>query len=141
MTNLPNDRQNNLVGFLRHHQPIPPDAPLDLEQLLIDSLEPHPRQRRLSLNFKTAWTIPRTITLRVPIKLIATGFLFTSVSFGFKTPRIALEPTDLDKFLVRNWQDTLDSNGYSYTTAKQTEAYWLLPTISEPQPALSISAK
>jgi hypothetical protein len=144
MTNLHNDRQNNLVSFLRHHQPLPPDAPVDLEQLLIDSLEPHPRQRRLGLNLKTlktAWTIPRRIVFRAPAKLIATGFLFTSVSFGVKTPRIALEPKDLDNFLVKNWHDTLDNNIYSYAAGEKPEAYWLLPTISEPQPALSFAAQ
>jgi hypothetical protein len=144
MTNLHNDRQNNLVSFLRHHQPLPPDASVDLEQLLIDSLEPHPRQRRLSLNFKkfkTVWTISRGIVFRVPTKLIATGFLFTSVSFGVKTPRIALEPKDLDNFLVKNWHDTLDSNIYSYAAGEKPEAYWLLPTVSEPQPALSFAAQ
>jgi hypothetical protein len=144
MTNLHNDRQNNLVSFLRHHQPLPPDAPVDLEQLLIDSLEPHPRQKKLRLNFKTfkiAWNTPRGITLRVPAKLIATGFLFTSFSFGLKTPRIALEPKDLDNFLVKNWHDTLDSNIYSYAAGEKPEAYWLLPTVSEPQPALSFAAQ
>jgi hypothetical protein len=131
MTNLPNDRHNNLVSFLRHHRPVPPATQVDLEQRLMDALKSHSPQKKPGFYFKVAWTIPRAL---------ATGFLFTSVSFGFKTPRIALEPTDLDKFLVKNWQDTLDSNGYSYTTAKQTEAYWLLPTISEPSPALSVSA-
>lgn len=132
MTNLPNDRQNNLVSFLRHHRPVPPATQVDLEQCLMDALESRSPQKKPGFYFKVAWTIPRALT---------TGFLFTSVSFGFKTPRVALEPTDLDKFLVKNWQNTLDSNGYSYTTAKQTEAYWLLPSISEPQPALSVSAK
>jgi hypothetical protein len=144
MTNSNNDRQNNLVSFLRHHQPLPPDASVDLEQLLIDSLELHPRQKRFSLNlkaFKTAWAIPRGIIRRTPAKLIATGFLFTSVSFVLKTPRIALEPKDLDNFLVKNWHDTLDSNIYSYAAGEQPEAYWLLPTVSEPQPALSFAAQ
>jgi hypothetical protein len=132
MTNLPNDRQNNLVSFLRHHRPLPPAPQINLEQRLMDTLESRSPQKKPGLYFKVTWTIPRAL---------ATGFLFTSFSFGFKTPRIALEPNDLEKFLVKNWQDTLDSEGYSYTTAKQTEAYWLLPTISEPQPALSLSAK
>ncbi|MFM2311143.1 MAG: hypothetical protein RLZZ04_419 [Cyanobacteriota bacterium] len=132
MANLPNNHQNNLVSFLRHHRPVAPVTQVNLEQRLMDALESPSTQKKPGFYLKVAWTIPRAL---------ATGFLFTSVSFGFKTPRIALEPNDLDKFLVKNWQDTLDSKGYSYTTAKQTEAYWLLPTISEPQPALSVSAK
>jgi hypothetical protein len=132
MTNLPNDRQNNLVSFLRHHRPLPPAPRVNLEERLMDALESRPHRKKRGFYLKVTWTIPRAL---------ATGFLFTSVSFGFKTPRIALEPNDLDKFLVKNWHDTLDSEGYSYTTAKQTEAYWLLPTISEPQPALSVSVK
>jgi hypothetical protein len=128
MTNLRNDRQNNLVSFLRHNRPMPVDPHSDLEQRLIDSLEPHTKQRRLS--FKVTWTIPGAI---------ATGFLVTSVSFGLKTPRTALEPKDLENFLVKNWYDTLDNS--SYTASKKTEASWLLPTISESQPALSVSAQ
>jgi hypothetical protein len=128
MTNLRNDRQNNLVSFLRHNRPLPADPHSNLEQHLIDSLEPHTKQRRLS--FKVTWTIPGAIV---------TGVLFTSVSFGLKTPRTALEPKDLENFLVKNWYDTLD-NG-SYTASEKTEAYWLLPTISESQPALSVSAQ
>jgi hypothetical protein len=137
MTNLHNDRQNNLVSFLRHHQPIPAEPHADFEQHLIDSLEPHTKPRRV--RFKVTWIIPEGITLRLPAKLIATGFLCTSVSFGLKTPRTALEPKDLENFLVENWYDTLDSD--SYMASEKTEAYWLLPTVSESQPALSVSAR
>ena len=128
MSNLPHDRQNNLVSFLRHNQPIPPQPYPDLEQKLIDSLEPRANRARKRY-FKTTWTIPGAI---------ATGFLFTSVSFGFKTPRIALEPKDLDNFLVKNWQDTL---GNSYAAIEETESHWLLPNVYEPQPTLSVSAQ
>ncbi|PSB10696.1 hypothetical protein C7B62_08345 [Pleurocapsa sp. CCALA 161] len=136
MTNLHKDQQNNLVSFLRHNQPVPSNPRADLEQDLIDSLEPHPQHRRLS--FKVIWTIPVTITLRVPVKLIATGFLVTSVSLGVKTPRTALEPKDLENFLVSNWYGTVDSD--KYTANEKTEAYWLLPTASKSQPALSVLA-
>ena len=125
MSDLRNNKRNNLVSFLRHNQPIPPIANPNLEQQLIESLEP-----RISRKRGYTWTIPSAI---------ATGFLFTSVSFGLRTPRVALEPKDLENFLVRNWQNTLSHN--NFTTIEETEAYWLLPTISEPQPALSVSAQ
>ena len=127
MTNLHNDRRNNLVSFLRHNQPLPPDAHPNLEQQIMDALPPRVKTKRL--RFKATWTIPSAI---------ATGFLFTSVSFGFKTPRIALEPKDLENFLVKNWQNTLNNN--SYIAIEDTEAYWLLPTMSESQP-VSVSAQ
>ncbi|MGB5631857.1 MAG: hypothetical protein WBM44_00040 [Waterburya sp.] len=128
MTNFNNDHQNNLVSFLRHNTPLPPSAHVNLEQKVFDSLEPRKNSRKGY--FKAPRTIPGAI---------ATGFLFTSLSFGLKTPQIALEPKDLENFLVGNWQNTLDSN--SYTAAEETEAYWLLPVISEPQPTLSVSAQ
>ncbi len=151
MTNLNNDHQNNLVSFLRHNKPVPPSSHPNLEQELFDSLEPQIKSRKSY--FKAAWTMPKTIKLQAcrklgdacpkmsaPAKLLATGFLFTSVSFGLKTPQVALEPKDLENFLVRNWKNTLDNN--SYTSTKETEAYWLLPTVSEPQqPVFSVSAQ
>jgi hypothetical protein len=139
MTNLHNDHKDNLVSFLRHNQPIPPVPSPNLEQRLIDSLEP---QAKKSLGFKTTKIgsrLPDQIKLSMPVKLIATGFLFTSVSFGIKTPQTVLEPNDLDNFFVKNWQNTLDSK--SYTAMEEPEAYWLLPTISESEPALSVSAQ
>lgn len=138
MTNLNKDQQNNLVSFLRQNQPVPCNPRDDLEQHLIDSLEPRPQHRRL--RFKVIWTIPVTMTFRAPVKLIATGFLVTSVSFGLKTPRTALEPKDLENFLVSNWYGTVDSE--KYTAMEKTEAYWLLPTASKSksQPALSVLA-
>lgn len=129
MSNSSNDRQNNLVSFLRHNQPIPPEPHPDLESKLIDSLEP--RATRVQPRYlKTAWTIPGAI---------ATGFLFTSVSFGLKTPRIALEPKDLDNFLIKNWQNTVGNS--SYAASEKTEAQWLLPNVYESQPTLSVSAQ
>ena len=65
--------------------------------------------------------------------------MFTSVSFGLKTPRIAIEPKDLENFLVKNWQDTLDN--HHSEAIEETEAHWLLPTVAESQPALSVSAQ
>lgn len=126
MSNLRNDKKNNLVSFLRHNRPHPPDAHPDLERRLLEALEPRSQQRKL--RFKAAWTVPGAI---------ATGFLFTSISFAFKTPRLALEPKDMENFVVGNWHNTFEDN--SYTAAEDTEAYWLLPTVSE-QPALSVSA-
>ncbi len=128
MNKFHNDNRNNLVSFLRHNKSTPADAHSDLEQRIIDSLEPRVKERKRHL--KTTWTIPSAI---------ATGFLFTSVSFGLKTSRIAIEPKDLENFMVKNWQDTL--NSADYATAEETEAYWLLPNNIEPQPALSVSAQ
>ena len=128
MNKFHNNNRNNLVSFLRHNKSTPPNAHSDLEQRIIDSLEPQAKERKRHL--KTTWTIPSAI---------ATGFLFTSVSFGLKTSRIAIEPKDLENFMVKNWQDTL--NSADYATAEETEAYWLLPNIIEPQPALSVSAQ
>lgn len=137
MTNLNNDNHQNLVSFLQYHRPMPPQSHPDLEQTIIDSLEPQSTsgQKR---DLKSNWIISSTSALRSPAKLIATGFLFTSVSFGWRTPRIAVEPKDLENFLVNNWQDTLDNNYYAAT--EETENYWLLPTVYDPQPALSVSA-
>ena len=128
MSNLHDDNRNNLVSFLRRNQPIPPKPHPDLEQQLIESLEPRTNHNRRY--FKVGWTIPGAI---------ATGFLFTSVSFSVKTPRVALEPKDLENFLVINWHNTVGSN--SYSTIEETEAYWLLPTVAESEPALSMSAQ
>ena len=125
MNNLPDDKQNNLVSFLRHNQPSAPDTRLDLEQQIFDSLEPHTDKSK-KFGLKIFWTIPGAI---------ATGFLFTSIGFSFKTSRIALEPKDLENFLVKNWQSTF--NTQTYTTTEETEAYWLLLTTPQPQPALT----
>ena len=127
MSNLPNNKQNNLVSFLRHNQPLPPDPHPDLEHQLLAALEPRTQQR--SLRYKVVWTVPGAI---------ATGFLFTLISFSLKTPRLALEPKDLENFVVKNWHNTLEQTGY--TAAEDTEAYWLLPTVTEAQPVLSVSA-
>ena len=127
MSNQPHNKQNNLVSFLRQNQPHPPDAHPDLEGQLLAALEP--RSRRRQIRYKAAWTVPGAI---------ATGFLFTSISFSLKTPRLAVEPKDLENFVVGNWHNTLENNGY--TSADDTEAYWLLPAVAEPQPTLSVSA-
>jgi len=128
MTNLNNDRHHNLVSFLRKNRPLPPSANIDLEQQLFDSLEP--QECRPKNYFKATCTLKSAI---------ATSFLFTSVSFSLKTPQLALEPKDLENFLVKNWQHTLDSK--NYTATEETEAYWLLPVTSEPQPILSVSTQ
>lgn len=127
MTNL---HKNNFVSFLRHNQPLPPDASPQLEQQLIDTLEPQAKQYKI--RFKAAWTVPGAI---------ATGFLFTSVSFSLKTPRIALEPKDVDNFLVKNWHNTLGNNSYSYSATEDMPADWLLPNTADLQPALATSVR
>jgi hypothetical protein len=132
MTNLHNDKQPNFVSFLRNNRPLPPHPHPDLEQNIIDSLEPR-THNEIGRNPRFAIARNRSA------KLLATGFLFTSVSFSLKTPRIAVEPQELENFLVKNWQDTTKSNNY---IAEETEAYWLFPTtVQEPQPALSVSAQ
>ena len=122
MTNLPDDDRNNFVSFLRQNQPTAPDTDLNLEQQIFDAIEPRTDNKKLYIK----WTIPGAI---------ATGFLFTSIGLGFRTPRIASEPKDLENFLIKNWQSTLDSQ--TYTTAEETEAYWLLLTTPPSEPALS----
>ena len=138
MTNLHNDQKNNLVSFLRRNQPLPQDAHPDLEQRLIDSLEPRAKSRSLYFAKLRTALLSGANRRRIPAKLLATGFLFTSVSLNLRTPRIALEPKDLENFLVKNWHNTLGSS--SYTATNETEAYWLLPT-SESPGALSFSAR
>lgn len=125
MNNLHDDNQNNLVSFLRENKPAAPQAHLNLEQQIFDSLEPRTDKSK-KLYLTTLWTIPGAI---------ATGFLFTSIGFSFKTPRIASEPKDLESFLVKNWQSILDSQTYS--EVEETEAYWLLLNTPPSQPALS----
>ena len=129
MTNSHKNNQNNLVFFLRQNKPIPPQAYPDLEQTIIDSLEPRKLKERKYYKTVT-WTIPSAI---------ATGFLFTTVSFTVRTPRIAIEPNDLENFLVNNWHDTL--NAQSSNTTNSSEASWLLPTLSESKQALSLSSQ
>lgn len=134
MTNLHQDNQNNFVSFIRRHQPVPPQESPDLEHKIMDSLEPRVTKKQgwhLSIR-----TIPNTITKNVPTKLLATGVLFTTFSFGVRTPRIATEPKDLENFLVNSWQDTLNNN---YTATEENEAYWLLPTASQSTQTLSVS--
>ncbi|MEM8719319.1 MAG: hypothetical protein AAGE84_08415 [Cyanobacteria bacterium P01_G01_bin.39] len=126
MTNLHNDHQNNFASFLRDNQPLPPDAHPNFEQQLFDSLELRKTNRNKYL--RVAWTIPSAIV---------TSFLFTSVSLTFRTPRIALEPKDLENFIVRNWQSTLGNTGYN--AIEETEAQWLLPLVADPAPTLSVS--
>ncbi|BAZ45583.1 hypothetical protein NIES4102_26070 [Chondrocystis sp. NIES-4102] len=145
MTNLHNDKQPNFVTFLRDNCPCPNPPHPDLEQRIIDSLESRSNQEQLG-EHRSIWYHSRTIVRnpRLAIarstsaKLIATGFLFTSVSFGFKIPRVAVEPQELENFLVNNWQDTLDS--YSYSNVESTEANWLIPVTDKRQKALSVSA-
>ena len=82
MTNLHPDHHNNFVDFIRDNQPHPPQAGADLEDTIVDSLESRTLKKR---QYITSWgTIPhaRAITKRVPTKLLATGMLFTTVSFS-----------------------------------------------------------
>ena len=124
MSNLHDDNHNNLVNFLHQNQANVPDAHQDLEQQIFDSLEPRtPRTKKLCFNL---WNIHSAI---------ATGVIFTSIGLSFRTSRIAIEPTDLENFLVKNWQNTF--NTQTYTTAEETEAYWLLLTTPPSGPALS----
>ena len=129
MTYLPDRDRNNLVSFLRQNQPLPPQACPDLERQIMESLEPR-RSRERKRSRTTTWTLPSAI---------ATGFLFTTVSFGVRTPRIAVEPQDIENFLVNNWQDTLGDR--DPLISDNNEAYWLLPTVPQAQPAVSLSAQ
>ena len=129
MTNLHDRDRTNLAAFLQQNKPIPPQACSGLEQQIIDSLEPRKFKDRKCY---------KTVTCTIP-SAIATGFLFTTVSFGVRTPRVAIEPQDLENFLVNNWQNTFDIHNASVTN--NSEIDWLLPTVSESEPALSVSAK
>ena len=138
MNNSPNNNnRQNLVNFLRENQPIIPQASPYLEQNIIDALEPHStRKHRHYLELTQSCL--KAIASNTPTRFIATGYIFTCVSFGFRTPRIAIEPKDLENFLVNNWQDTL--NKRNTDIAEEAEAYLLLPTMAETQPTLSVSA-
>ena len=129
MTNSHNRDKINLVAFLRQNQPIPPQACSSLEQQIINSLEPRKFRDRKCY---------KTVTCTIP-SAIATGFLFTTVSFGVRTPRVAIEPQDLENFLVNNWQDTFYT--YNPSAIGNNEADWLLPNVSKSERALSVSAK
>lgn len=138
MSNIPNDNQHNFIDFIGHHKPIPPEACKDLEQVLMDSLKPQEHHR--NFNYKKLTKIfAQAIFSNYPLKLAVTSFLFTSFSLCFKTPRIAIEPKDLESFLVKNWHDTLHQS--SYTTVEETEAYWLIPATINSNSSLSVSAQ
>lgn len=138
MTNLPNDKQQNIASFLHHNKPNPPQTNKDLEQVIMNSLETQVSQSYFDFGELTK-TIARAIASNTPFKLITTGFLFTFVSFCLKTPHLAVEPKDLENFLVKNWHDTLQKG--NYTVVEETEAYWLLPTRAESNSSLSVSAQ
>ena len=136
MTKLHPDSQNNFVSFIRQNKPVPPQASLDLEHKIMQSLEPQiSREQKPYLNTKA---ISGAITRSIPTRLLATGFLFTTVSFGVRTPRVAIEPKDLENFLVSSWQDTVSSD--MNVDPEKNSAYWLLPSVSESTQALSVSA-
>lgn len=130
MTKPHQDKQNNLVSFLRCNQPVPPPAYANLEQKIMDSLEPRKLIRRRKYYKTVTWSIPSAI---------ATGFLFTTVSLGVRTPRVAIEPQDLENFLVNNWHDSL--NAQNALASENPEVDWLLPAETESKPALSVSAQ
>lgn len=147
MTNLHNNKQPNFVSFLRDNQPIPPHPHPDLEQKIMDSLESQTNQRQNNnhntkiIKHSPHFTIERSSRFASArsrsARLLATGFLFTSVSFTLKTPRVAVEPQELENFVVKNWQNTIETQ--NYTIADETEAYWVFPHVDEPKPALSVS--
>ncbi len=130
MTNLRNDNQKNFVNFLRENRPVPPHPQSDLEQQLIESIEAQSTQEPRR-HYKFIWTIPNAIV---------TGVLFTSVSLSWKTPRIAIEPNDLEIFLVNNWNYTLN-NHPDYTVLDESETGWVLSTVYETQQTLSLSTR
>ena len=127
MNNLPHDDHQNLVNFLRQNCPTTPAPNCNLEQRLMDSIA-HQPQYKPKQSSRLVWTIPSAI---------ATGFLVTSVSLGFKTSQVAIETEELENFIVNNWHETIARD--SYTFPSEAETYWLLPTASETQATLSIS--
>ena len=136
MTNPHNDERHNVVSFLKHNQPLVPQAGANIEQNLIDALQPHsiPKYQQYLNNVSG---FAKAISPNTPLKFIATGFLFTCVSLNLKTSRIAVEPKDLENLLVGSWHHTF--NKRTHEAVKETEAYLFLPTTAE-QPALSVAA-
>ncbi len=129
MTKLPDREQQNLVNFLRENRPIPPHCECNLEQKLMDSIGKQSRKNsKYSSNL--IWTIPGAI---------ATGFLFTSVGLSLKTPQVVIKASELDRFLVNSWNDTIESGNFAILNEQDTE--WLFTTVQQPETALSISAK
>lgn len=132
MSNLPNKDQKNLVNFLRENCPTPPSSQVNLEEQIMESIARQP-QRGSKSTSNLIWTIPSAI---------ATGFFFTSVSLGFKTPQVAIEAGELNNFLINSWNDTIDSGNYA--VVNEEDNYWLLTTQepqTESQQVLSLSAK
>ena len=127
MTNLHNNNPDNLVSFLRKNRPTPPKPSVNLEQQLMESISSHQTHKQKPFS-GLIWGIPSAI---------ATGFLFTSVSMGFKTPQVTVEVGELENFLVNSWNDTLDSTNYG--AISEDDAYWLLPVVPESPQTLSLS--
>ena len=46
-------------------------------------------------------------------------------------------PQDIENFLVNNWRNTLSEQ--DTLVLDDNAAYWLLPTVSEAQPTVSLS--
>lgn len=138
MSNISNDNKHNFVDFIRHHKPMPASAHQDLEQVIIDSLKPQSSHRNLNCQ-KFTKNLVQIFSINYPFRLATIAFLFTSATFCFRTSRIAIEPKDLENFLVKNWHDTLDQN--SYTSDEEIEAYWLLPAMGDSHSSLSVSAQ
>lgn len=86
-------------------------------------------QREPHHHIHLMWAIPSAI---------ATGFFLTSISLNLKTPQVAIESDELEKFLVDNWHDTI-GNG-SVVFSPEPENDWLLPTDNQPPQTLSLSS-
>ncbi|TVQ41751.1 MAG: hypothetical protein EA365_16890 [Gloeocapsa sp. DLM2.Bin57] len=84
-----------LSAFLRQYRPLPPDASIDLEVELMDSLPPRVKKTKY---------LPWLLTA------IATGLLLTWT--GYQNYRPILRYTsiqrDLEAFLIDNWEETLE---------------------------------
>jgi hypothetical protein len=129
VTKLPDRERQNFVNFLRDNRPLAPDCQCNLEQKLINSLAQQPK-RNHKYGSNLIWTIPGAI---------ATGVLFTSVSLSLKTPQVTIEASELDRFLVNSWNDTIDNS--SFATWHQEDTHLIFSNWEQPETTLSISAK
>ncbi|GAB4543734.1 MAG: hypothetical protein Tsb0014_37540 [Pleurocapsa sp.] len=128
MNNSSYDDHENIVQFLQQNYPIAPPPSCNLEQRLMESVARQPQQKSKHSS-SLIWTIPSAI---------ATGVLFTSVTLGLKTPQVAIKTEELENFILNSWNGTIARD--SHTISDGLETYWLLPTTSESQASLSLSA-
>jgi hypothetical protein len=103
MTQFSKDDQN-LVDFLRQHQPKAPPASPDLEQQILQNVS----QLRV-LPQPTKYRFPKLVFFP---SVIAAGLLTIIVGYPAFTPQKPTEAelTKLESFIESNWQSTVSDN-------------------------------